>query len=427
MDPKIRETYLKFIFILFEIYFILLFSKAFRNILETHLQREIIGASLILLATIFSIDGTLQPVKWKKRIYIPILLGSIGLIVTGMMHPIGSGYMSFGVSLLLIYPGFYFVWNNRKDYETLFDIVSKANTEIGTIFFIYSIVFFWKQIFQEGRGRFQGSISDPNLFSLVGMAMVCSSMYMIYRKRTSKKLPLFYAASGAMGFVIIVFGQSRSALLVGLGALVVTMIFAFKNSNKLNSSTRKAMIILIVVMLCGNASMMTVYAESHLRATDTPPDGFIDRFSLEGQDLNSFTSGRIKIWANYAGKLNMTGNNFDETNWEEMTGDTVKHAHNNFLEYGYRCGVPVAIAFILLELFAGLITLKYLFSRKWRRDCYLYTVLCLLMYAAMSMIDIATIPTERYAPYIFYLSLTLLIDADENHVDANNIEKQQVI
>ena len=414
MDPKIRETYLKFVFISFEIYFILFFSEAFRHILETRSQREILGAILFSLATVFSINGPLQTVKWKKRIYVPMLLGSIGLLVTGVMHPIGSGYMCFGVSLLLIYPGFYFVWNNRKDYETLFDIVAKANAEIGTVFFIYSIVFYWKQIFQEGRGRFQGSISDPNLFSLVGMAMVCSSMYLIYRRRASNKLPLFYAASGAMGFVIIVFGQSRSALLVGLGAVVVTLIFTFKNSKKLERSSTKAMIILIAVLLCGNASLMAVCAESGQSATENPSESFIDRFSLEGQDLNSFTSGRVDIWINYAAKLNMTGNDFDETDWEEMTGDTVKHAHNNFLEYGYRCGIPVAAVFILLELFAGLLTLKYLFSRKWSRDCYLYAVLCLLMYAIMSLIDIATIPMERYAPYVFYLSLTLLIDADEN-------------
>lgn len=115
----------------------------------------------------------------------------------------------------------------------------------------------------------------------------------------------------------------------------------------------------------------------------------------------------------------MAGNDFSKTDWTEMTGDTVAHAHNNFLEYGYRCGIPVATMFILLELFAGLITLKYLFSRKWNRDCYLFAVIFMFMYAVMSMLDIATIPMERYAPFAFYIILTVLIDANER--DTNDI------
>lgn len=109
MDEKVRETYLKFIFYCFQIYFILYFSKAFKKILFSFSQRELFGALLFALAAVFSMKGPLHPVRWKKRIFIPAMLGAIGLIVTGFMHPIGSGYMMFGFELLFIIPCFYFV------------------------------------------------------------------------------------------------------------------------------------------------------------------------------------------------------------------------------------------------------------------------------------------------------------------------------
>lgn len=417
IDSKVREAYLHFIFCLFELYFILFFSNEFKHILFTHGQRGIFGAALLFLAASFSMDRPLQHIRWRMRLFIPMAFGALGLIVTGLLHPIGSGYMSFGFILLLIYPCFYFVWNNRKDYETLFDIASKANLEIGMMFFIYCILIYGNDIFQTDRGRFQGPIKDPNLYSLIGMAMVCSAMYMIYRKRKDRYIPIVYIVAATIGFAIIVLGQSRSALMVGAGAMIITSIFSFKNSERVTRAFKKAMVFIVVLLICTNAPMVISNADSPGEGIATEESSFFERFSFKGKDLNTFTSGRADIWEKYAEKLNMTGNNFDETDWTVMTGDTVTHAHNNFLEYGYRCGIPVATMFILLELFAGLITLKYLFGRIWKRDAFLYATLYMFMYAVMSMLDIATIPMERYAPFTFYLLLTILIDTDDNYGD----------
>lgn len=229
LDIKVRETYLKFIFYCFQIYFILYFSKAFKRILFSLSQREILGAMLFLLAAVFSMKAPLQPVKWKKRIFIPLFLGALGVVLTGLMHPIGSGYLMFGLDLLLILPCFYFVWNNRKDYETLFDIAAASNMEVGTLYFLYCVTFFREDMFLSDGERFQGSITDPNLYSLVGMAMVCSALYMLYRRRKDKAYAVFCVAAGIMGTAIIVLGQSRSALLTAVGAATITLIFAAKN------------------------------------------------------------------------------------------------------------------------------------------------------------------------------------------------------
>lgn len=416
MDEKVRITYLKFIFYCFQIYYILFFSNEFKKILFSYSQRELFGSLLLLLAAAFSMKEPLHPVRWKKRIFIPVLLCAVGLIVTGLMHSIGSGYMMFGVELLLIFPCFYFVWNNRKDYETLFDIAATSNMEIGSLYFLYCVTIFREDMFITNGERFQGSIKDPNLYSLIGMAMVCSALYMMYRRRRNKQYIVFCVTTIIMGMAIIVLGQSRSALMTAVGATLIVLIFTVKNRKGLKKElgmTTKAFAICMALLLCMSVVTKVVMAEGEEGPDASTDNGFIERFSPEGKDLNTFTSGRADIWANYAEKLNMTGNDFSKTDWAELTGNTVAHAHNNFLEYGYRCGIPVATMFVLLELFAGLITLKYLFSSKWNRDCFLYAIICMFMYTVMSMLDIATIPMERYAPFAFYILLTVLIDSNE--------------
>ena len=127
ISKEARKAYVLCCFIGIFIFFILAFSGEFLGrILYTNTQRQIIIGGLLVVSSIFSIEGKLSPVKWNKLISVPLFLGAIGLIVTGLMHPIGNGYLNFGLMILTIYPVFYIVWNNRKDYVILFDQLSRA-------------------------------------------------------------------------------------------------------------------------------------------------------------------------------------------------------------------------------------------------------------------------------------------------------------
>ena len=421
-----RDSYVRFLFLLLQFYFILFFSKAFKPILFTHGQRMIAADVIFVLIALFSMKGPLEIAKWKKRIFIPMIMSALGVIITGLMHPLGSGYLLFGASLLIVYPCFYLVWNNRKDYETLFDIVAETNIRVGNIYFLYTLLIFPEELLRLNGERFRATIGDPNLYSLVGMAMVCSAAYMFYRGRKNKMKIAYCTASAIVGLIVVLLGQSRSGMLVCIGAIFFVYVFILKAriNGKANAVKQAAAMLFITIIFSAAISAGTLpgYAEESEEAAaesteeTAVDDNFADRFSVEGKDLNTFTSGRVEIWKNYARHLNMTGNNFNEIDWTEMTNDTVKHAHNNFLEYGYRCGVPVALAFTILELFAGLMSLKYLFSRKWNRECYLFAVISMFMYAVMSLLDIATIPMERYAPFCFYIILSVMIDANENDI-----------
>ena len=112
---KTRRTVLWTVFLVLSLYFILLFSNVFyRGVLFTNNQREIFMSVLLLTATVFSMDGELKPVAWNKWVALLTILGGAGLIFIRILHPIGDGYLIFGVMLLTVYPAFYLVWNGRK-------------------------------------------------------------------------------------------------------------------------------------------------------------------------------------------------------------------------------------------------------------------------------------------------------------------------
>ena len=181
---------------------------------------------------------------------------------------------------------------------------------------------------------------------------------------------------------------------------VIIFIFAGKYMMTLNQNAFEEK----ATIKTASISNDMVVTEQFVKEIDTS-DNPIDRFVPDGRDLDAYTAGRYSIWKGYAQFLNMTGNDFSKADWKALTGNKVKHAHNNFLEIAYRCGIPVACLHLLLELIAGIICIIYLFSKRFRDPAYLFSIVFMITYAIQSMFDIATIPFERPAPFYFYMAM----------------------
>ena len=237
------------------------------------------------------------------------------------------------------------------------------------------------------------------------------------------------------GISITLLGQSRLSILVVLGALFSFTIYYLKTQKSFTASTRipvkfiRSLLLLASLLLFISAGnlMLTLNSRAIVEreamtnpseeqnvvqereevqvatAEETDAHDWADRFDIEGKDLDVYTAGRYQIWVKYAQHLNWTGNDFSKVDWLELTRKAVKHAHNNFLEIAYRCGVPVACLHILLELMAGIICLIWLFSPRYKDPVYLFCIVFMVCYAVQSMFDIATIPFERPAPFYFYM------------------------
>ena len=399
LDAKIKGLMIAFICVLFHVFFILYHSEAFGNVFYTETQRHLVAFVLLAGIVVFSMNRPLQQVRVNRWIVAPLLLGGAGVVFTGILHPLGSGYLVFGLMLLTVYPCLYLVWTNRGDYEVLFDIVAQTNVAIGLCYAAYSLLI--RILLPETvvAGRFCSTCWNANLFSMLGMAMTCCAIYMLYRKRQERTARRYYIIAVIVGFAEVLAGQSRSAILACAAGAFALFVFGVKSGVIKKQAARIALIVMAVLLLAG---ALIVYLGAQKGQNQEDPTGgipqVIERFLPSEEGLDGYSSGRITIWKSFADKLNVLGNDYTQREWNY-------HAHNNFLEFSYRCGVPVGLLFTLLSLIALAIALKRLFSKDDVNDYELFYVIFAMVYFIQSLVDIATIPMERVAPFFFYLAL----------------------
>ena len=398
IDLKSRELIVGFIFVLLTAFFPLYHSSAFLYILYTQTQQHLAAGLMLLVAAVLSMNGRLEKIRWNMPLMVPFWLMGAGIVVSRLLHPLPSGYFVFGLMLLAVYPVLYFVWINRGDWERFFDIVALAQVISGLCFAAYTYVVM--PILEEPvvSGRVQGTLSNSSKFSMLGMVLACCALYLLYRKWECKSARAFYSIAAAVGLVDLFLGMSRAAILgCGLGILGL-IVFVYHSHPLSRKWMRRILCVGCVLLIVGILLLFVLQRSGDMPVGDGPTVTVFDRFSLEGRDLNRYSSGRIEIWAGYYNGLSMTGNDYRDF-------DFYFRAHNNFLELGYHCGIPVGIVEMLVELVALIISCVYAFSRKKHRDYRAFCILFMGVFFVESLFDVAAVPMIGVAPFFFYLML----------------------
>lgn len=411
----VRHTIVFCIFFLFFVYFLILRSAAFYEIvMNRKIISQSIGSILFLIVALLSMEGPIKRVYWRKPLFSAYILFALGLIITGIVHPIGDGYMSFGVMLVLVYPSLYLVLNNTKRYETLFDIISAACILAGLVYFVWYVFLKLSEKDAGNAVRDAGGMFNANFLSFIGIGMVCSALYILYRcsrNRYIKKIHIctYCLAAIAAGMLFIIKGASRSALLIiGTNVLIVFYYWIknaylvderFEGKRKLIGLVAATLIVVVVAVIIMNNDV-----------------SFLERFNFTNKSPDEYASGRVRLWQSYASRLNLLGHDMENVDWDELTaGITTMHAHNSFLEYSYRCGIIVGIIYLLFHCFASLIAVVLMLGKKRNRDYEVFMMLSLVHYTVHSLLDIATVPLGSYGPFFFYLSIAPLFVIDNGH------------
>lgn len=408
ITEKTRDKIIFVMFIIFSIYFLVFRSSFFYNRLALeHDICEFFGGLLLFVVVIMSIKEEVKVVQWRTSLSLTLLLFASFVVGIGLMHSIGYGYGFFGLKLLTIYPCLYIVWNNREDYEKLFDKISIAFIITGMGYFVWFAYMDYTDSETVAGARHLGGMANANFVSFIGLIICCSALYCLYRsirkKRKSSIEISFFATAIITGSVLIAKGASRTAILVVVANAFIVAFFLIKNSEKKNAKKMGVVIGAILIVLMIVIIVIGVGREST----------FLERFDFTNKDANQFTSGRIDIWGNYATRLNLLGHDMSEVDYDVLTNNITWHAHNTFLEYGYRCGVLTGMFCILFQLIAGIITLSIMFSKRGNRDYEVFVVIFTVHYLIMSLLDIATIPMTNYGAFFFYICVAPLFKKDE--------------
>lgn len=437
INDTVRNCILFFLSLIIFTYFVFkrssILTPTLSVFLPTTFERHVFGMVMLILFSIISMKQPLQHFAWKKTIFIPQFLMGLGMVIIGLIHPIGLGYQTFGFMLLFVFPCLYFVWNNRRDYEHLFSILVYAMLATNLGLFLYTCYYATQGGLIMQGSQCTGIMGNPNSYSLLGLEVVLGSLYLLVVKQFKWPLFLFTCSALGVGLGIIFTGQMRLSIIILFLCLLSSLIFIIKNKclriNKVFWVHLLIGVFFILQLTILSVSLVpinnaivaantTVAQETTAEQVANPapvpqekPSTIADRFSLEGKDANTFSSGRVFIWNNYARELNLWGHNFDEYDVDKMTGGTPgPYAHNIFLEIGYRCGIPVGLLSVFLIFVTGIMALGYLFFNKSGELYLLFPILCVISYSVNALLDIASLPFVLVETLLFYFAMIVFID-----------------
>lgn len=454
LSDRIRAICIQLTCFLFPLYFIYYYTglkhkELFVNPLDSDTGRHLMGCVFLLLLIVFSLDRIPQRVKWSVWIMYPMIICGMWMLVISFIHPVGDGYRAFAMMLVIAFPCLYLVWNNRGDYEKLFDPLARATAIIGFLFFLFTCSLALKgELFIEyNTNRCSGEMANANLFSMVGMVAACGALYLLVKKPELNFRFLFYCLALGAGIAIVIMGQSRVSLAVCLSNMLIALFFYLRYSEKSKLSLIGLKLFcvigfIITMALLSQLCLLVQYnveAKAMLAASGVAVDttevveesdpsaepetapvpvgniaeepSILDRFEFsDNMDLDLYTAGRWHIWKGYAYYFNLLGNDFSKANWDVLTQSSIRHAHNNFFEMAYRFGVPLGILFILFEIIVCLKMLQYIFVNRRKQIVLLFSIIFVVLFFFESMLDIATLPFERDAPFYFYIALIPMVD-----------------
>lgn len=376
----------------------------------------IIGTLLFCVSIVFSINAPLVKVQWNPIISIPWLICCVWMIVTGLHHNITVALLFFAVVMLIVFPCFYFVWNNREDYDVMFRTVSKA---IVTAMAIYYIVNFLIAPYMQGSAYF-GIAINPNSIGLAGVAGAIASLYLVLTEKRKVCYIILFGISGAFIYLSV----SRASVIATGVALITFAIICLRWSYANEKKTLKGIVIIsaVIISLVVSATASTFVlkeitpntqeylkeiflTESYAEGIDEskPSNPMVAKFT-KGTDLASFSSGRTVIWKSYIKELNFIGNDRTEALFINEFGHVVA-SHNNYIEIAYRCGILAGVLYAWIAIFAAVYSFRMIFGKKLFNYKYSLIPMAVMAFGVLSNLERALYPFEKIHILLFFIVL----------------------
>lgn len=396
----------------------------------------LIGAFVLGVVIVFSMDGSLTKVKWNKVLIYGIFVCGAGMFLTGLLHYIGYSYMLLGLIMAFEFPALFFVWINRADYNSLYTIVARVICLTAVAYFIICIVYApigSGQTFSIAE-RYAGTTSNPNTIGMLSAAFAAAGIYLSFCEKG-----WFFAIAGNLSFGIAVAlvreAASRTGMLTILCMLVVSVIILLtalvkRKEARLAQIIRLILFVVIAITLAktGHALLEINGAEvvdetgysnqlfiEHIEPAneETPvADTRVSKgITEEGVDVNHMSSGRIALWKAYLLRLNLLGNDASEKVTYGYGSDAeIQYAHNTALEYGYRSGIVVGGIFIIFEIITGVWALVMTFSARKRNKYVVFSIMSIVCFGIISLLDVAVMPFSSLPLLMYWIGVIPLFE-----------------
>lgn len=388
---------------------------------------SIVAVISILLVVLLTTEKPLKPVKWNFYFVTTWFLLCVLIIIAGMSHNIGSGYIITQIGIMICLPAFSIIIGNDVERAgSLFDIIAiVVILSLATITIIQMIVApFDLSKMDQGNivsVRYLGLTRNPNRLGEYANLGAIASFYLIYRKKGALKIIVSITAGMciAQSFMSV----SRTSMLSISLVVVAWIIFCFKR----RFDIKMAAVILLLIVASSAATYeitsrgtdplnlrsdiqneVTVYAQDD---SDEHSSTISERLK-EKANMDEFSSGRIAIWKMCVSKITWSGNDITYAyplRVLNSRGDGYSYVdlmHNTALEFAFRCGWPVGIIIWGIELWALIFCLTVLFGKKERvTDAKVFCVFGILVFLVAGNVEPINEAFVRLTLLIFYFSI----------------------
>lgn len=388
------------------------------------LWKCVIGAFLMLLILVFSIDRKLQLVKWNKGIVSLWVIFGLFRFLSGFTASIE--YFPLACIWLIGFPFIFFVWNNRKDYYALFHHLYKGFLYPTMAFFVLSIVFA-----PIGEQAYTGIAGNANAVGLHISAIfpLVFSVFLL-EKNAGKKVKIINMICLWLSISFAFYSRGRTITLVIVGVVVVGFLASFLClKDRLLHIVKKMAVLfigsIVTIVLCilvngFFTSILPNYsyeaaANQESASVDDAVSGFLNR--VEGKDkaapgLNNYSSGRIGIWMEAINNLNFKGNPSRNHIVTDRNGDVGNNAHNVFIQFAYDNGIVAGVCFLLLIIFSTITTIRGCFFSKRNKRLYILLLLITVAYLCEGVVTSINLPFLYVISFVYYSSFAVLFDGE---------------
>ena len=382
-------------------------------------ELTLMGNVLMIVLAVMSVKGELARIRWNKWIVYPYLFTAVYMVFACFHHYPGMSYDAFPLQLLIFFPEIYFVWENRKQYDMYYNWLAKSSFLIGVVLIVVTLLFAPMGEDTAVSGRYCGLTTNPNILAMLLMVSLSGTLFLL---RPKTKAALFYVVVVGIHMGLMMLTDSRGGIIVGVMEIAAWAVLSIRREYQNSGMKFVAIVIAFVIGIAACVPVTSVIVnrgrESEITVADTQADvtetenKSNDRFSSEGKDLNTFTSGRIEIWKWYISRFTIFGNDCTEHKVQiDGTSGSTSYAHNTYIEIAYRYGIPAGVSYVFF-MCALIVYLIRAALIRGKSSYVLIVVLFSLAYFIESMLEIMTLPFDRGPVTMFYLSLVGVFDND---------------
>lgn len=413
---------------------------------------DLLGCVLMAVVAVCSIKGPLQ----RRSCNAMMTLLWAGMCIFFIVSAIYTSLDWAAISIIftLVFPCVYFIWNNRRDYGTLFRLVTKGLVSFNLVFFVLSVLFSpitggqYRALFTNANSLGQYLTCTIPLFMMnytlawrkIGQKPRVAApvrfdahhpgtwfRYLAFVCRMHKELIPSLLGLGT-SVALIVFSRSRTALLAAAVTLVLWFVLnyivahwgeGFKAIALRAVQHIVPMVLAVVICVPGTFWLIkggTYVVYYYAAVNDLLPEGYeyldprlqgtrlddainaaMDRLDTEGKTADQVTTHRTLIWKAFAQRIEPFGHERGQIYVHDY--GVAATAHNCIIQILYDSGIFTALFYFAINVASGFRALLYYFRRR-KGDAYaIFPVLLMPGYLVTSLL------ASSYPPFAYSIAL----------------------